>query len=917
MTPSEFAAKWSAATVKESAGAKEHFIDLCRMLGYPTPTQADPAGEWYAFEKGAEKTEGGDGFADVWKRGHFGWEYKGKKKDLGAAYKQLLDYREALENPPLLVVSDMDRIEVHTNFTNTVKQVYRFDLSDLATDPKEPLRILRAVMGNPEALRPSQTRDEITRKAAKEYAALAISIRERGHDPQQVAHFLNKLLFSMFAEDAGLLPSGILRRLIEAAQPDPAAFAGGLSELFAKMSDAGGLFGTDRIEWFNGGLFDGPQVIELTVDEIKTLLTVSRLDWSQVEPAIFGTLFERGLDPDKRSQLGAHYTDRASIERLVEPVVLTPLRREFEAMKAKVMEIGPYRPTIATTPFEKHPRKQFQAFLERLRSVTVLDPACGSGNFLYIALQALKDLEREAIIWGSQTLRTPMQYPEIGPEAVKGIEINPYAAEIARVVIWIGEIQWMLNNGFAYRRNPILRPLENIECRDALLSTDENGDLVEAEWADATFIVGNPPFIGGKLMRSNLGDEYVDELFRVYAGRVPREADFVTYWHEKARAMVEDKRVEKVGLLATQGIRGGANRRVLERIKESGEIYMAWPDEPWILDGANVHVSFIAYDDGSEPVRLLNGAPVASINANLTAGIDLGQAQRLKENLGIAFMGDTKGGSFDIPEPLALEMLRAPNPDGRSNADVVRPWVNGLDITRRPRRMWVIDFGTEMPVDEAAKYEAPFEYVLEHIKPLRVTNKRAAYAERWWLHVEPRAGMRSALAGLHRFIGTPNVTKHRLFVWLTPETLADHQLIVFARDDDYFFGVLHSRPHELWALHQGTRLETRPRYTPTTTFETFPFPHATDEQRERIGAAAAELDRLRTGWLNPQGLEPEKLELRTLTNLYNERPTWLNDAHAALDSAVFDAYAWPANLADAEVLERLLDLNLARAATPA
>lgn len=600
MTPSEFAAKWSASTVKESAGAKEHFIDLCRMLGYPTPTQADPTGEWYAFEKGAEKTEGGDGFADVWKRGHFGWEYKGKKKDLGAAYKQLLDYREALENPPLLVVSDMDRIEVHTNFTNTVKQVHHIDLAQLATDPREPLRVLRAVMGDPEALRPAKTPDEITQEAAKQFAALAISIRGRGHDPQLVAHFLNKLLFTMFAEDAGLLPSGLLRRLIDGAQNDPVSFASGLSELFGKMSEHGGLFGTDRIEWFNGGLFDGPQVIELEKDEIKTLQTVSKLDWSQVEPAIFGTLFERGLDPNKRSQLGAHYTDRASIERLVEPVVILPLRREFEAMKTKVMEIGPYRYVIATTPLEKNPRKQFEAFLDRLRNVTVLDPACGSGNFLYIALQALKDLEREAIIWGSQTLRSPMQYPQIGPEAVKGIEINLYASEIARVVTWIGEIQWMLNNGFAYRRNPVLRPLENIECRDAVLDWADPDHPVEAQWPDATYIVGNPPFIGGKLMRANVGDEYVDHLFRVYDGRVPREADFVTYWHEKARAMIEAGRVKKVGLLATQGIRGGANRRVLERIKQTGGIYMAWSDEPWVLDGAMVHVSFIAYDDSDQ-----------------------------------------------------------------------------------------------------------------------------------------------------------------------------------------------------------------------------------------------------------------------------------------------------------------------------
>lgn len=673
MTPSEFAAKWSASTVKESAGAKEHFIDLCQMLGYPTPTQADPAGEWYAFEKGADKTEGGGGFADVWKRGHFAWEYKGKKKDLVAAYSQLLNYREALENPPLLVVSDMDRFEVHTNFTNTVKQVHRFDLNDLVTDPKEPLRILRAVMGDPEALRPAKTPEQITEEAARNFAALAAALRSRGNEPQAVAHFLNKLLFSMFAEDSGLLPSGLLGRLSDATVTDPVAFSGGLRELFGRMSSAGGLYGTDRIEWFNGGLFDSADVIPLLGEEIKLLRQVSRLDWSQVEPAIFGTLFERGLDPDKRSQLGAHYTDRESIERLVRPVVIDPLRREFEEVKARVAELGPYRYVTARTPPKDNPHKVFEAFLDRLRSMTVLDPACGSGNFLYIALQALKDLEREAILWGSQTLRRPMQYPQIGPEAVKGIEINAYAAEIARVVIWIGEIQWMLNNGYAYRRNPILRPLEAIECRDALFDWTDPDHPVEARWPAATVIVGNPPFLGAKLLRRSLGHEYVEHLFRVFGDRLPGMSDFVTYWHEKARAMVQAGRVERVGLLATQGIRGGASRRVLERIKETGDIYMAWSDEPWVLDGANVHVSFIAYDDGSEPIRLLNGVQVPSINANLTSGPDLTKAKRLPENRGIGFVADVKGGPFEIPDDVAREMLDARNPDGRDNADVVRP----------------------------------------------------------------------------------------------------------------------------------------------------------------------------------------------------------------------------------------------------
>lgn len=338
-------------------------------------------------------------------------------------------------------------------------------------------------------------------------------------------------------------------------------------------------------------------------------------------------------------------------------------------------------------------------------------------------------------------------------------------------------------------------------------------------------------------------------------------------------------------------------------------------DETWPSsgDGAAVHVSFVAYDDGSESDRFLNGERVQTINANLTSGVDLTQARRLPENFGIAFMGDTKGGPFDIPDDVALQMLDAPNPDGRSNRDVIRPWVNGLDITRRPRNMWIIDFGVDMPMGEAAKYEAPFEYIREHVFPIRATNKREAYAKRWWIHVEPRSGMRKALAGVTRYIGTPTLTKHRLFVWLDARTLADHQLIVIARDDDYTFGVLHSRIHEAWALGLGTQLETRPRYTPTTTFETFPFPMPDEQQREAIAEAARELHRLREGWLNPAGALDEELERRTLTNLYNERPSWLALAHDRLDRAVLDAYGWPGDIGADDLLARLLALNLDRA----
>ena len=778
------------------------------------------------------------------------------------------------------------------------------------------------MLSEPLALRPGETREELTERAAGDFAALAQALRARGHEPQRVAHFLNKLLFCMFAEDAGLLPRALVRRVIEGTRNDPAELTKSLAELFGKMSEQGGHFGAEQIHWFNGGLFDGADVLPLEASDFDVIRRVSLLDWSQVEPAIFGTLFERGLDPGKRSQLGAHYTDRESIERVIEPVVIAPLRRQFRTVQAAALS------ELAGISLRGHVQGAAQGqrtraiarasshvtrFLERLEQVRVLDPACGSGNFLYMALQALKNLEKEVILWAAEHLHIPLALPRISPSALRGIELNPYAAELARVSIWIGEIQWMLSNGFAYLRDPILRPLQSIECRDAVLEDGAAGP-VEPTWPDADYIIGNPPFLGGKLMRANLGDDYVDRLFAVYNGRVPREADFVTYWHEKARAMVAARRAVRVGLLATQGIRGGANRKVLVRIKETGDIFFAWSDEPWVVEGAAVHVSIIGYDDGTETARKLDGKPVTVINSDLSSGLDLTQARRLPENLGIAFMGDTKGGPFDITAPVAEDMLAKPNPHGKSNSDVIRPWVNGLDITGRPRHMQIIDFGTDMSAKDAALYEAPFEYVRAWVHPVRAVS-RTTIGDRWWLHERPRPDMREALAGQTRYLTTPRVSKHRLFVWLNANTLADSATIVFARYDDFFFGVLHSRVHELWARRTGTQVREREsgfRYTPSTTFETFPFPKSTRTQAQAIANAAKKLDTWRSGWLNPD--DAPDLSERTLTTLYNKSPTWLRDAHEQLDRAVHAAYGWSYPLDDDDVLSRLLELNLSRSA---
>ena len=360
-----------------------------------------------------------------------------------------------------------------------------------------------------------------------------------------------------------------------------------------------------------------------------------------MSPSIIGTLFERALDASKRSQLGAHYTGAADIDLVVEPVVMEPLRREWEAAQQEVN-------AMADDGKEYEARLRLEAFQDRLASVKVLDPACGSGNFLYTALRSLLDLEKKVIDFNDAKHWEDM-YTRVQPDQMLGLEINPYAAEMARTALWIGYIQWHLSNGVHYRRQPVLTPMDTIRQADAILDLSDPANPAEPEWPAAEFIIGNPPFLGGQLLRSSLGDEYVETMFSLYAGRLPGGSDLVCYWFEKARHMINAGNASRAGLLATQGIRGGANRRVLQRIKDSGDIFLAWADHPWVLEGAAVRTSIVGFDDGSEPNRQLDGDSVLSINANLTGGIDLTAAKRLRDNLGIAFQGPVKVGAFDIP----------------------------------------------------------------------------------------------------------------------------------------------------------------------------------------------------------------------------------------------------------------------------
>lgn len=350
---------------------------------------------------------------------------------------------------------------------------------------------------------------------------------------------------------------------------------------------------------------------------------------------------------------------------------------------------------------------------------------------------------------------------------------------------------------------------------------------------------------------------------------------------------------------------------------------MAWSDKAWILDGAAVRVSIVGFDNGSDSQRHLDGMPTSKINANLTSELNLAEAVKLSENRALCFMGITKVGAFELTPDVAQAMLAAPlNPNGCPNSDVVRPWVNAMDLTQRPRGMFIIDFGVTMPETEAALYELPFEYLRQNVYAERNKNNREGYRTKWWLHGEPRPDMRAALTGLRRFIITPRVAKHRAFAWLRAEDLADSRLFVFPREDDYFFGVLHSKVHEVWSLATCSwhGVGNDPTYNSSSCFETFPFPWPPGHEPKdsplvnAIAGAARELVEKRDAWLNPPNASEEELKQRTLTNLYNARPTWLAEAHRKLDEAVFAAYGWPSSLTDAELLERLLALNHERAA---
>ena len=1032
MTPQTFIAKWGpggpAFELNEEQGAQSHFLDLCDLLDVPKP--GSEAG--YRFEEKSNVIGGRTGYADVFKSATFAWENKAPGKNLIDALRQLQNYSLALNNPPILVVCDRLVIRVYSQFNGHPTETFDTLLAEL--DQPEKLARLRRIWLDPESFRPKKTSRDITEAAAKSFATLADSLRRNYKPPagtpgagpsialgpasphfqahaDDVAHFLTQCLFCFFAEDVGLLPGRMFEGLVNNRRFTSDKFTLALGNLFTAMRD-GGLYGNDDIPWFNGGLFKRIAVPSLSVLEMTELRNAAALNWSAIDVSIFGTLFERGLDPSKRSQLGAHYTDPATIMRIIEPVLQRPLlqlweqcRQQIHGLQAKSKRKGDKNNLLARTAFI--------GWLDQLKAFRVLDPACGSGNFLFLGLKALKDIELASHLEAAALGLDREADLVTGPHNLLGIELNEYAAELARVTVWIGELQWRLTHGFDFKTNPVLEPLDHIECRDALIEwvpapprQGSGGDepaprAAEAAWPWASVVVGNPPFLGGSKKRRELGDSYFEALDNVFKSRVPGGADLVCYWFDKARVAIEQSGLGAAGFVATQSIRSGSNRVVLEAITRKVAIFDAWSDEPWVNEGAAVRVSLVSFGWGA--CCFLNGAPVEGVNAELGSSLlsDMSLAMSLVENHRATFEGTKKYGDFDVTGQLARYWLSLPNPHGRPNSEVVKPWRNGQDITRRASDTWVVDFGAHMSEADATLFDAPFTHLLRSVKPARLTVRRERTRRLWWIHEEARVALRDSIKGLPRFIVTPRVAKHRLFVFLDATVLPDTRLNVVARADDATFGILSSRLHEVWSLANASMhgVGNDPTYNAKSCFETFPFPqgltpadtaHQTTEtlpggeiipaglpgasseaisasnqplaqvftsgaainkvasgldvrtHATRIAQAAHRLNALREAWLNPpewtQRL-PEVVPLgmasspypdrivarpghdkdlaeRTLTKLYNQRPAWLAAAHHTLDNAVAAAYGWvdySADMADDELLKRLLALNLARA----
>lgn len=1027
----DFIARWAGTTASELATAQSFVIDLCALLGvdkpHPTPEQTYMFERPVTFAHGDGSTSAGR--IDCYKRGHFVLEAKKLKaaghtkgfddgllraRSQGEAYARALPAAEG--RPPFVLVVDVGTvIEVYAEFSKTGgtytpypdPRSHRLALADLAKP--EVRERLRRIWSEPDSLDPARISAQVTREVAALLAQLAKSLegdknRPSGQTqqaqaaPETVAAYLTRCLFSMFAEDVELLPKGAFLGLLQTHRDDPATLQHMLRILWADM-DRGGFSAAlaKNVLHFNGKLFKGAgedgYSLRLTPAQVDLLIQAAQCNWREVEPAIFGTLLERALDPTERHALGAHYTPRAYVERLVLPTVIEPLRADWADAQAAALVLAHEAAQLdgkAADAKLAEARAEVQKFHHRLCTTRVLDPACGSANFLYVTLEHLKRLEGEVVnqlhALGHTQDQLGFEGETVTLQQLRGIELNERAAALAELVLWIGWLQWQIRSrGNAAVAEPVVHNYGNIECRDAVLAWDaqelaydDAGQLLsrwdgrtfkphpvtgepvpdetaqvpqwryvgarKADWPQADFIVGNPPFIGKSAMRDALGDGYVETLRDVWTD-VPDSADFVMFWWQHAAAQVAAGHTRRMGLITTNSLRQTFNRRVVQAALDAGtHLPMAIADHPWV-DGANgaaVRIAMTVLAPGAGEGQLLtvtNEQPgehgemtvelaqrSGLVHADLSVGANVAAAQNLRALEGLSSNGVMLAGSGFIVTP---EQAQALGP-----SRLIRPYRNGRDLTGDPRGVLVIDaFG--LSAEELRTYHTSvYQWLLERVKPERDANRDQQFREKWWLHGRSRGEIRRALSGLPRYIATVETAKHRVFQFLDASILPDHMLIAIAVNDAYTLGILSSQLHIDWALATGGTLEDRPRYNKSRCFETFPFPGddtgLTPELRARIAQLAEQIDAHRKRVLAPESGNAGL----TLTGLYNVLAALregraltakektqhtqglvavLRELHDELDAAVLAAYGLPSTADTDAILAHLVQLNTQRA----
>lgn len=769
-------------------------------------------------------------------------------------------------------------------------------LGDLVERP-EVLDLLRG-------REPDLTGREISlaREAVAAVAEVHHRLLDRGVSDLVARDLVLQVTWCMFAQDLGLLRERVLHELLSRMRRDAGILdLDPLGQLFGFLGqESGERPGVYQpVPYANGGLFTRPARVVLRPEEVELLLLADDADWTLVEPAVFGGLLQSSIDRERRHQIGAHYTPKRKIDRIVQPTIVTPWRRRIDALD--------------------DPDDAVRLIVE-LSEFRVLDPACGCGNFLYVAYDALRGLEadaraRLAELCAAQGRAVPDGLPRVPLSNMLGIDTDGFAVHLARVVLWIG-------HALAVERHQLLGepgPLPFSEAEQAMRRQDRplplpsitsivEADALEAEWPVCDVIVGNPPFIGSQHLRQHLGDAAVARLDERFGIGV---REYVTYWFRRAQEHLQPG--QRAGLVSTNSIREGRARQVsLDYLQATGGIITeATSSIPW--DGeANVHVSLTNWvkEPAEAPTRfLLDDREVVGITTSLTRGRPVAPPVRLAGNADRSFQGPIPvGAGFELDDAEATALLtRSEAP----YADVVRPFLKGKDLTDAPDqgpRRWTIDFGTRT-LEEAMRYPAALEIVKDRVRPGRQTNARRLYQERWWLFGENRPGMRRALAPFPRFIAANEYAKRIVFAWQPPEVCPNNKTVVIASPDDAVMGVLLSRPFSAWIVRWGGTLKGDLHFTSTTVFETFPFPTLTGTAGDEIRAAAVAVIELRSALCLADRDAP--IGLTTLYNRVDEGAHRdLFALHEALDKAVLRAYGWPLRLARREdaAEDELLDL---------